>query len=226
MIRTITASLAALVLSLSTPVISAAPPDNWDGLIKVHAKKLEVAYLQPGADFRGYTKIMLDPTEVSFRKNWQRDHNDMVNRIDDRDVRRILDDAQRGFQKLFQEAYTKGGYQIVTEPGPDVLRLSTGVINLDVVAPDTMSAGRSWTFSRETGEATLVVEARDSLSGALLGRALDRRILDDARLSVRNSVTNSSDFELVFKRWAQISADALTELKELSPVDAAGLQRR
>ena len=49
---------------------------------------------------------------------------------------------------------------------------SPGVANLYINAPDTMSAGRSRTYTTEAGEATLVLEARDSTSGALLGRVL------------------------------------------------------
>lgn len=226
MMKMLAASLTAMALVFATPAIGASPPENWDGLVKVKAKQIELVYLLPGADFRGYSKVMLDPTEVAFRKNWQQDHRDTVNRVDDQDVRRILDDAQKAFQKLFVDAYAKAGYQVVTAPGPDVLRLTTGVINLDVVAPDLMTAGRSWTFSREAGEATLVLEARDSVSGSLLGRAVDRRILDDMRVSVRNSTTNASDFERVFARWAKVSVDGLNELKQISPVNATGLPKK
>jgi len=226
MLRIIANSVAALSLFAAMPVNGAAP-DDWDGLVKVHAKKMAYVYLQPGADFRGYTKVMLDPTQVSFRKNWQRDHNeDSTIRVNDGVVRRILDDAQKGFQKIFEEAYTKAGYQVVTAPGPDVMRLSTAVINLDVVAPDIMTAGRSWSFSRDAGQATLVLEARDSQSGSLLGRAVDRRILDDMGPYMRNSVTNAADFEQAFRSWAKISANGLSELKDLSPVDTSGLQRK
>ncbi|WHO38588.1 DUF3313 family protein [Sphingobium sp. AP49] len=219
-------TLAACGLALAVPVMGAAPPENWDGLVKVKAKKLQLVYLRPGADFRVYTKVMLDPTEVSFRKNWQRDHSDISNRVDDSDVRRILDEAQKGFQKLFVEAYTKAGYQVVTTPGPDVLRLTTGIVNLDVNAPDAMTAGRVYTFSQDAGEATLVLQAYDSVSGSLLGRGIDRQTLDDLHTYIRNSVTNSSDFEQAFARWAKASAEGLTELKNISPVDTTGMQKK
>ncbi len=206
--------------------IGQATETNWDGLVRVKAQKLDYVYLQPGADFRGYTKVMIDPTEVSFKKDWQRDQNrdrlDLSQRVSDSDVRRILDDAQKGFQKLFVEAYQKDGYEVVTAPGPDVLRLSTAVVNLDVTAPDTMSPGRSRTFSRDAGEATLVLEAKDLLTGAVLGRAVDQRDTSDSGPYIRNSVTNASEFEQVFSRWAKDSAAGLAELEELSPVDPSG----
>ena len=219
-----------LLLLASTPVMAAKPPDTWEGLLLVQSTKMDAVYLLPDADFRGYTKVMLDPTETAFRKNWQRDQNsdaiDTQRRISNSEAKEILDRAKTGFDKVFAEAYQKAGYQVVTEPGPDVLRLRTAVINLDVAAPDTMSAGRSWTFSREAGAATLVLEARDSVTGAVLGRAIDARSTGDARPYLRNSVTNYSEFRELFERWAKLSINGLTELKERSPINAEGLGKK
>ena len=67
----------------------------------------------------------------------------------------------------------------MTQPGEDVLRVSLGLLNLDVQAPDTNSAGRTRTYSREAGHATLVVQVKDSLSGQLLGRAVDSQWAGD-----------------------------------------------
>jgi hypothetical protein len=224
------AMVLPLLLAVSVPATGAKPPDTWDGLLRVGSTKLDSVYLLPGADFRTYNKVMLDPTEIAFRKNWQRDQNTaQINtdtRISNSDAREILERAKTDFDKVFAEAYQKAGYQVVTTPGPDVLRVSTAVINLDVVAPDTMSAGRSWTFSREAGSATLVLEARDSQTGAVLGRAVDARSTGDSRPYIRNSVTNSSEFEALFKRWAQLSVNGLAELKQQSPVDADGIARK
>lgn len=222
------AGLAALAVA-AAPLAAQDSAAEWDGLVRVHAKKLDRVYLRPQADFRGYTKVMIDPTEVSFRKNWQRDQNQnvgLMREVTDEDARRILDGARESFQRLFAEAYTEAGYQVVATPGPDVLRLSTAITDLDVVAPDTMNPGRSRTYSREAGEATLAVEARDSLTGELLGRAVDERETSDMGPYIRNSVTNAAAFEQVFRRWARASADGLAELKSLSPIDTSALQAR
>lgn len=217
--------VAPLLLVASATSVGAKPPDTWEGLLRIPSKKVDAVYILPNADFRGYSKVLLDPTEIAFRKNWQRDQNTQMNlsaHISNSEAKSILDRAKAGFEKLFSEAYQKAGYTVVTEAGPDVLRVSTAVINLDVVAPDTMSAGRSWTFSREAGGATLVVEARDSVTGAVLGRAVDARSTGDMGPYLRNSVSNGAEFEDLFKRWARVSADGLAELKQLSPVDGEG----
>lgn len=227
--KLLTRIVTPLLLVATTSAIAAKPPDTWEGLVRIQSKKLDAVYLLPNADFRGYSKVLLDPTEIAFRKNWQRDHEAQMNpgaNVSNAEARDILERAKVGFDKLFGQAYQKAGYQVVTEPGPDVLRVSTAVINLDVAAPDTMSAGRSWTFSSEAGGATLVLEARDSVTGAVLGRAVDARTTGDSRPYLRNSVTNSTEFESLFSRWAKISADGLTELKQLSPVDAEGQMKK
>lgn len=213
----------ALALLIAWPV-AAKQPATWDGLQHVKARKVDAVYLLPQADFRGYARVMLDPTEVAFRKNWQRDQNSSigVDRISDQDARRILDEARAGFEKIFAKAYRDAGYQIATAPAPDVLRVRTAVLDIDVNAPDRMTAGRTRVYSREAGAATLVIEARDSLSGALLGRAVDADTVGDFGPYLRNSATNAGAFEVTFSRWAEISVKGLAELKALSPIDATG----
>lgn len=226
--RKILIGSAAFLMAVTGPfyaVSGAKPPDNIEGLYKVHSKKFDTVYLLPGADFRPYTKVMFDTPEVAFKKNWQRDYNSNVvgtdRRISDQDAQKILDAARSGLTDVFSKTYTAGGYQVVTSPGPDVLRLKTSVVNLDVVAPDTLTAGRSRTFSREAGSATLVVEARDAQTGALMGVAVDTRDIGDSMPYVRNSVTNRSDFSQAFQHWAKIGLDGLNELKQLSPYQLA-----
>jgi hypothetical protein len=218
---------AVLMAGLSPAITQAADaPADWDGLVKVKSKRLDLVYLLPGADFRTYTKVMLDPTEVAFKKNWVRDYNSSslgtTRRLDDSQAQQIMKAVGTGMEDIFTKTFTNAGYQVVTAPGPDVLRVRTGVVNLDVAAPDVMTAGRSTVFSEDAGEATLVLEARDSQTGALLGRALDRQAAGDSRPYLRNSVTNVADFQRVFERWAKASVDGLAKLKAMSPIGAGG----
>jgi hypothetical protein len=198
-------------------------PDNWDGLVRVKPKRMDAAYVAPGADFRTYTKVMLDPAEVAFKKDWRRDINDatagLSNDVSEEDAEKILAAARDGLDKVFKETFEKAGIQVVTTPGEDVLRLSPGVANLDVAAPDTMSPGRSRTYVTESGEATLILEARDSLTGALLGRVFDRRETRQAgNVQWATSVSNRADFRQLFRSWANICVKGMEELKAHSPV--------
>jgi hypothetical protein len=216
---------SGLLLSLiaTGPTLAKDVPDNWDGLIRVKAKRMDAAFVAPGADFRAYTKVMLDPTYVAFRKDWLRNINDStigVSRdITEKDAEKILEKARSGFTEVFTKEFQKAGITIVTSPGPDVLRLTPIVTDLYINAPDTMQPGMTRTYTMEAGEATLVLEGRDSTTNALLGRAVDRRETQGTGVAqITSSVTNIAEFERLFSQWAKIAIKGLNELKAQSPV--------
>jgi hypothetical protein len=212
----------ALVFTLGSAIAEDAPT-TWDGLVEVKPRKMEAAYVLPGADFRPYTKVMLDPVEVAFRKDWMQNMNQntpLASQVTDRDAQKILDAARSNFDDIFQEAFTKAGYQVVTTAAPDVLRIRTGLLNLYVNAPDVSAPGRSRTFTANAGEATLFIEVRDSVSVALMGRVVDRRQTRDTGMQMATSVSNLSDFRTLFKHWATIAANGVGELKSMSPIPA------
>jgi hypothetical protein len=217
-----TASALTLSLLLGSAATAAEPPAAWDGLQHVESKRADAVYLLPGADFHAYAKVMLDPTEVAFHKNWLRDYNRQVpslsNRISDSEAEKILAAARTGFEEIFRKAYDEAGFQVVTSPGPDVLRVRTAVVDLQVTAPDINSSPRSRTYARDAGAATVVLEARDSQSGALLGRAVDRRTAGDGGALMRTSASNRHDFGQLFRRWAESSVAGLQELKARPPL--------
>jgi hypothetical protein len=218
-------AVALPLLALVTTGLALAKdiPDNWDGLVRIKPKRLDAAYVAPGADFRAYTKVILDPTYVAFQKDWMRNVNDStagVSRdVTQEDATKILEKAKSGFTEVFTKEFQKAGITVVTAPAADVLRLSPAVIDLYINAPDTMSAGMSRTYTMEAGEATLVLEVRDSVSNALLGRALDRRDTQGSGVAtISSSVTNIAEFERLFSQWAKIAIKGMNELKALSPV--------
>ncbi len=198
---------------------------HWDGLVEVKPKRLDAAFLLPGADFRPYRKLMIDPVEVAFKKDWAKDYNrdaaTLSQRLTQEDIERISQSARETFTEVFNEAYQKAGLEVVTAPGADVLRVRPGIMDLYVTAPDSMSSGRSRTYVDEAGQAMLIVELRDSTTGALLGRGLDRRATrSTGRVQISNSVTNLSDFRMLFKQWADMSVKGFNDLRAMSPVPA------
>lgn len=223
-IRSLVATFAALIMvSISAPAVVTAQEEKptWDDLHLVKSSRSQRLYLLPGASFQPYSKILLDTTEVAFRKNWMRDFNQSRSismHVRQEDIDRVSQEVSSSFGSILAEQYQKAGYQVVQSPGPDVLRIRTGVIDLAVFAPDVRSANRTYSASWEAGEATLVVEARDSQSGALLGRALDRRLAGDRQPYLRNRATNKADFNRMFREWAKLSVEGLTRLKGGSPI--------
>lgn len=43
--------------------------------MEVKPKRLDAAHLMPGADFRPHKKLMIDPAEVAFRRDWMKKMN-------------------------------------------------------------------------------------------------------------------------------------------------------
>ena len=201
---------------------TASGAESWDGLVQVRPKRFDAAYVAPGADFRPYRKLMVEPTQVAFRKDWLKNMNDTrsgMRRVTAEDAKEILEAARTNFADVFADQFRKAGYEVVTTPGPDVLRVSPGIINLYVNAPDTMEPGRSRTFTANAGEATLALELRDSVSNALLARVLDRReTRESVGLQRATSVSNVADFRVLFRSWAGVCLKALKAVKEASPI--------
>ena len=195
---------------------------DWEGLVAVTPKRFDSAALLPGADFRPYRKLLLEPATVAFRKDWMRHHNRVgAERIDANDAGKIAASLRENFTEVFTEAFRQAGYQIVDAPAADVLRVRAGIVDLYLAAPETEPIGRTRSYALEAGEATLFLEARDSMSGALLGRALDqRKTRSTDRLMIANEVTNRAEFRRLFQQWAEIVVGGLDNLREISPIPA------
>ena len=194
--------------------------ESADGLVKVTPRRMELAWLRPGTDFRPYTKVIVDPTQVAFQPQWLKDYNlnaGLGPRLTQDDAKKIMAVAQTNFDDVFRDAFRKAGYEVVTAPGPDVLRVNSGVLDLMVNAPMGDSDGQT-TFIITAGQAALIVEVRDSTTNALLGRVADRRATQDLGRQIATTATNLYDFRQLFSLWAGICTTALGELKAASPL--------
>ena len=186
----------------------AKPGVSFDGLERVENSKLAMAYIDPNADFSAFKRVkILDPL-VAFRSNWRRDQNRGRSRnVRVRDMERIRADMASLFKDVFTEVLEAGGrFEVVDENGDDVLLLRPAIIDLDIAAPDTMSGGRSRTFSTSAGAATVYLELFDSGSGDIIGRAADRRAIrrSGGNVNWSNRASNSADMRRLLRRWADL----------------------
>lgn len=207
---------STLMLSAALPFgIAVAQTATAEQLVEIPPNRLQRLYLAPGADLTQVTAVILDPPQVEFRDNWVRDFNAGARsgRLTDQRAEQIRTEVGAGLGASFANAFRSGGFDVVEAPGPGVVRVQTHLVNLAVIAPTVQGAGRSRTFASTAGEATLVVEVRDSRTNALLARALDGRIAGQSRLALRNSVTNRSDFRRVAEIWARSSVDDVRALQ-------------
>ena len=202
----------ALLAVMTAPPALAAKPEqtSFDGLELRPSKKIELFYARPGATFGGYTKVALLDCPVAFRKNWQRDQNSSGLRVSSADMDRIRKSLSGSFREIFSEELAKGGYTLATEAGEDVLILKPALVDLDVQAPDTASAGRSRSFSTSAGSMTLILELYDGATGEIIGRAIDReRARDNGRMMWQTSVTNRSEANRMLRKWADLAVQGL-----------------
>lgn len=191
------------------------PAVSHDGL-ELRQDKGQVAsvlYVRPGVDFSVYKRIAILECPVAFSKDWERDRKRDSVRVSQKDMERMKADLSAEFLKIFtEELQEKGGYEIVTEGAEDVLILRPAIIDLEVSAPDTMPAGRSYTMSESAGAMTLYLELFDSVSSQILARAIDRdEDRGSGRIHWQNGVTNKAEADRILRRWASALRKRLDE---------------
>ncbi len=207
-------TIAALtILTWSAPVPAHEdddPPEiTHDGLHLLPDAKVAVAWVNPDADFSQYDSFMILETFVSFRKNWQRDHR----RVRARDMERIKNDLSAMFGTVWTEVLEDGGYPVVDVPDHNVILIRAAIFDLDVSAPDTMSAGRSRTWVASTGAASLLIELFDSVTGDILARAVDRQSARSfGRMELGSRVSNSRDARRALRHWAGLLVARMDEI--------------
>lgn len=182
-----------------------APEVSLEGLELVDKSRRGEIYEDPDVDWSAYTEIRLDPATVAFRKNWQRDQNrDQPFKVQEEDMERIKSGLADLFGEVFTEELTEdGGYRMTAENGPDVMRITPRIVDLDVYAPDTATPARTDQYSESAGRMTLKLEIFDSVTGDLIATISDRQ--EDPRLGWmewRTRVSNRQDAERMLRRWA------------------------
>jgi hypothetical protein len=210
--RVVSGAVLALAALLPSVTVAQSPRAaleegmSHDGLQKIKVKGIDLAYSRPGASLAGYNKLIIDPVEVSFRKDWDPNRTGSRMKVDAKE----REDIRTGVAKIVQEEFAKeigkgGTYQIVSEAGPDVLRVRANIADLYVNAPDTLSPGRTRTYTVSAGEMTLVAELVDSESGQVISRVIDRREAQGTgMMTLTNSVVNRQEASIIASSWARI----------------------
>jgi len=198
------------------------PDVTTDGLELVKGSKLAIVYVLPDVDFSEYDKVMLLDAKVAFRKNWLRDQNrgSKTRRISSRDVEKIKAEVAELFNQVFTEELTEGGYELVDETEEDVLLVRPQIIDLDVYAPNTLRTSSSIQYAESAGNMTLHLELYDSVSGAVIARALDLQAdRERGHLDWQTKSANRAAAEKMIKTWAVVLRTALDETRSSSNSD-------
>lgn len=210
--RLLTPLFAALIAvgCASGPATIQTGPDaevTFDGLHRVDNSKADEAWARPDFDISGYTKIMPVRTGIRYRRATNEGRTSMDR---SRGGPYFIDDNARAkFEALVSEVFREElakveRYTFVTEPGPDVMILSAGLIDVWSNVPPDNIGGRSDVYLRTIGEATLVLELLDSETATVLARSVDRRAAENigGSLQESNSVSNKSEVRRLIRFWA------------------------
>ena len=188
------------------PSIDTSAPVTFDGLSPVRNAAADEAWARVGLDLSGYTKIKLESMGIEYRPGGESSRMWAARRGSG--PYEITEPARLRLESLLREVFLdelgKGErYTIVQESGPDVLVVRGGLLDVvSFVPPETV--GRSDVYLRSVGEATLVVELRDSITNAILARSVDRRAAErpGQELQWSNPVNNAAEVRRLARRWA------------------------
>jgi hypothetical protein len=210
---------AALPLNAAdgTPTSRRDAANQWgqEGMQRVEVTGLDTAFVRPGANLAGYTRVKLAPVDVSFRRDWgQPSSPSLSTRVSPRDTQRIREELAALIQEELASELTAGGYTVVTEPGEDVLELRAQVINLYIQAPDLTTTASSRVYALSAGEMSLVADLRDSLTGETAMRVYDHAEAQETvhmRWITRSE--NRSEARAAAKGWARSLRQLLDQAK-------------
>ena len=187
---------------------------TFDGLYRVNNSAMEYAWAKPDINLGAYTKILPLSAGIEYRAvrggtRYSARSGDTEFPLNDEQKARL----EEAVSEVFRDELGKSEhFKITDKTGPDVL-LVRGEL-LDVVSkvpPEPI--GRGNIYLTEIGEATLVLELRDSQSLEIFARAADRRAAEPATGGVRSSpVTSVSEVRRLARRWARLLREGLDEM--------------
>lgn len=209
--RVLPGAMLAVIVACAFPCASAQETDTtYPGLRLVPDTKVARAYVDPEADFSRYSRVMVEVPHVAFRKHWGADHPG----VSAHDMERMKGRLANLFLEEFQDVLEEGGVALATGIDEDVLILRPALVDLDVAAPDPAGTSRSRSFVANSGAVTLYVELLDATTGAMLARAIDRKVgRNRGSFTLASSVYNASEARAAFHAWAVLLRDRFLELR-------------
>jgi hypothetical protein len=198
--------------------LSADAERTFDGLAPIKNSRFRSAWADPDVDFARYNKIILGNAQFEFRSVKKSPKSSVIRSgttkefwIDEKDRERLIETVTGIFS---EELASAKGFTITEERGADTLVL-VGALH-DIVSrvpPALIGAGEIYLAS--VGEATLVLEARDSLSGETIYRAVDRRQIERGGDAIEaNTVQTWAEVRRWARRWATRLRGGLESIHE------------
>jgi hypothetical protein len=209
----------------TAPTLDTSPEAemSFDGLYPVKGGRMDSAWAKADFDVESYSKVMLQGVGIEYRPGGETRRRMAFSSSDHFEITAENKERLEALMRAeFVEELANGEhFEIVTEPGLDVLVIRGGLLDVvSFVPPETV--GRSDIYLSRVGEATLVLEIRDSVTDAILVRAIDRRAAEDfgGTLMESNRATNSAELRRLARHWATTLREGLDRF--MAPDDEAG----
>lgn len=219
LITVIAITIAGCATPAPTVDTSAEAEMTFDGLYPVKNSRADQAWARPDVDLTQFSKIMLQGVGVEYRPGGESGRSFSAR---SRGGPYEVTEAQKArFEATMREAFLEEllkskHFTIVTEPGPDVLLIRGALLDVvSYVPPDPVGA-RADVYLSKVGEATLVLELRDSITEAILARAIDRRAAENlgGTLQYSTRVFNATEVKRLARTWGSLLRDRLDEYGE------------
>ena len=204
--------LIFLTATLTMGEVTAAQPGGVpldtavddEGLVSVKVTGLNHVYARPGADLSRYTKVMLDPVEISFSKSWNPEPaSTRVTVAEEQAIKAGLAKIWR--QALMRELVRSGHYSLVQAADENVLRIRAEIRDLHINEPDLLGAAGSQIYPLSVGQIRLVAELRDAPTGALIARVFDfKKDPQSGWMKLTTRIDSVAAARRAAANWAQI----------------------
>lgn len=202
---------------------------SFDGLYPVTNTRSGVkVWSRRDFDLSGYTKIL--PLDVGVEYRPVRKTGTSIAMRSSDSVYPISENVKKQIEETFRAAFLEElgktrGFELVTQPGPDVLVVRGYLLDVISKVPPDPVGGRSDVFLSSVGEATLVIELVDAQSEATLLRAAQRKNAETQSMTGlvwTSTVTGMVEVRRLAKDWARLLRIRLEELKETQGIGSAG----
>jgi hypothetical protein len=200
----------------TTPTIQTGPDAqvSYDGLHLVNNSNLQQVWVDPDINFARYNKIMPGGSVFQFRAvkktpttTSQRRNLDAEFWIDDADRKKLVDEVNSVFD---EELAKMTRFEFTDTKGEDVLMIRGGLHDIVSNVPPALT-GRGEIYLSSVGEATLIIEGVDSMSGEVIFRAIERRAAQrpGGQGMMSNTVTTWAEVRRLARRWATTLREGL-----------------
>jgi hypothetical protein len=176
-------------------------------------------YRAPDVKFAHYQRVMLSPALVAFSKKNSDSTATIGSAIRQKpkasERERISNELMENFHKeLVAELVERGGFILVDQPGPDVIRIDPIIADLEITAPDAGTTPGARSFVRNAGSMTLIVNLYDATANVPIARVIDyEKGREFHNLQIADQVTNAEEAKVAFANVARYTRSAINVAK-------------